>query len=210
VAGRCLSTVSGPGEEACLMVPAAPGAICLPGCVDDDDCPPETGAACRAGACVPFATLPPGCSVAVEPAGEWTPGFTAQDNCDCTAAAPQCHSLYRVRGEAGDDGSVVVSFQKADSSGNPEPSAPVQAWVVVDEDALGSCLNLGDLARLTESTWAAGPVHPQTVPWTALRRAGLTALGEAWLGVMTGGGTEPDRPRWYSLDNLRVVLRCTP
>jgi len=169
---------------------------------------PCTGGTCQSGACQSVVT----CRMVPTPAVDtWTPNFTAQTNCSCSASATDCHTLYEGRATAVTGSQATLEFHKTPDNGGP--SATVTYWVVVGESTSPSCLDLGAFVSRTTGTWAAGSgdlsVSGVDVWPTAAAFAADEPGATKKLFIITGGGggLEGDRV-WFQKQALVFTKVC--
>lgn len=144
----CQTCSSATGVAACIPDASQDGQACALGKVCNGG---TCDSACVGGQCgtncatCAFTTSPP--------IGGWTPDFTSNSNCNCSASNPSCHSLYVAKINSLNGNTASLTFAKTGGDG---PSSPLHYWIVVADVATPSCQDLGTYVVRKEGTWSAG------------------------------------------------------
>lgn len=162
----------------------------------------DTYSGCNCGACA----YPEVCNnyqcispyIEAVPASGWTPSFTAETSCTCSASNTDCHTLYVGQVDSTSGNTVQMSFQKTGGGG---PSVNVSYWVVVGGDTYPSCEDLASFATRAQGTWSSSQ-SVLTVPginvWPDQASFDSAPCGETKkLFIITGGAGGFENTRLY-------------
>jgi surface antigen len=140
----------------------------------------------------------------------WTPGFTVQSSCTCSASNTDCHTLYQARVTSISGNTAQMEFRKVNPPGGG-PSTTVSYWVVVG-DTHPSCLDLHAYVTRTSGSWSQGQVTlPVSVNiWPSQADYDAAPCGETKaLFIITGGGGGFETTRlWFQEQAVVFTKSC--
>lgn len=130
-------------------------------------------------------------------------------DCTCSAANPDCRTLYQGRVTSIVGNTAHMEFRKMDGS---PPSATVSYWVVVG-DLEPTCLDLDAYVQRSTGSWssASSTLAVDVGIWPSLAAFEADPCGTTKdLFVITGGGNGYQNVRlWYQDEAVRFTKVCS-
>jgi hypothetical protein len=156
-------------------------------------------------------TPPASCSTSSSPPlSQYTPNFAANLNCNCSAANPTCHALYKgaVNSISADKWHADLSFQKVD---NTPIAAGRKYWVVVGP-ANPSCVDLSAYVVRASGTVPASTniLQLNNVPiWPDQASYNNDAAGSSKsIFLITDGAGTVDQKVWFQKNAIVFTKTC--
>ncbi|OIP43617.1 MAG: hypothetical protein AUK47_02355 [Deltaproteobacteria bacterium CG2_30_63_29] len=147
---------------------------------------------CASGACL---TAPSFSIVATPGFGNWTPSFTPNLACSCSASTPDCYSLYRGRAVSVTGNTATLEFQKTPSGA---PSTNVQFWVAVADATYPACQDTNTYVTRVTGWWNGGVLNVDVPIWPTQADFDNAPVGEQKkLFLITGGSDGTTTKRWF-------------